>query len=322
MAASAPQISVVIPAFDRPLRLLWLLNALEDQSLERGLWDVVVSDQSLPGRVGEILASHPLTRADRLRVVHPPPGTRTAAGNRNSGWRAAQGRLIVFTDDDCRPHEGWLAEIHAAAVSRPGAIVQGTTLPDPEEAHLLEALPHSRSLEVRAPDPEAPTCNIAYPREVLEALAGFDEHFVSGEDTDLFLRARRAGTGLVAAPEAIVYHAVTPMTLPGRMRFSRRWESLPLVVKRHPALRRGLPLGVFWRWRHAWLVVGLAGVAAAPRRTAALALAAPWAFKAAPRLGLRGLPRSLAALPGRAVLDATELAVLTRGSIRHRTVLL
>ena len=56
--------------------------------------------------------------------------------------------------------------------------------------------------------PYAQTCNILYPRELLERLDGFDESAVAGEDVGLSLRARARGVESSARPDAIVNHAV------------------------------------------------------------------------------------------------------------------
>ena len=50
----------------------------------------------------------------------------------------------------------------------------------------------------------------------------------------------------------------------------------------------------------------------------------PWALDARPRYGHgpRGVLRAASELPGRAALDATEIASLARGSARYRTLLL
>ena len=44
---------------------------------------------------------------------------------RNRGAAAARGRLLAFTDDDCRPEAGWLAALEAALTARPDAMVGG-----------------------------------------------------------------------------------------------------------------------------------------------------------------------------------------------------
>ena len=118
---------------------------------------------------------------------------------RNLGWRAASGRWIAFTDDDCEATPGWLAAALAAARTNPGAIVQGPTLPIPRERARLG--PFARTRSIAAGGPWFETCNIVYEAELLERLDGFDEAFAEalGEDTDLGWRAlglgRRARLG-------------------------------------------------------------------------------------------------------------------------------
>ena len=59
----APELTVVVASHDRPLRLRWLLNALADQTLERGRWEVAVGhDCSGAAReeTERLLGDHPL----------------------------------------------------------------------------------------------------------------------------------------------------------------------------------------------------------------------------------------------------------------------
>ena len=310
------ELSVVVPSRDRPLRLRWLLNALEDQQADFD-WEVIVAHNSRGPETQALLDSHPLPG---LRHLRGPDGAGPAA-LRNLGWRQARADVVVFTDDDCRPPEDWLAGALAAARRHPGAIVQGQTQPDPDELGILHHAPYARSQQIVPPHVMAQTCNIAYPRAVLEAVGGFDETFPSaaGEDTDLALRARAGGTAYVAAPEVLTYHAVYS-GLPGRLRGTWRWQHMALLVRRHPELREQLPLG---GWvvsaRHAWLLLAVLGLLA---RRPLLALAylatTPRAYGDHPR----ALARTASELPGRLVIDATETAALLWGSAKHRTFLL
>ncbi len=176
-------------------------------------------------------------------------------------------------------------------------------------------------MTIDPPTVEAQTCNIVYPGAVLERLGGFDEGLgtIGGEDLDLAHRARRAGIAFAAAPEVVTFHAVEVLGLRRRVAFGWRWRDLPAVVKRHPELRREATLGVFWKPRHARLVLALAG--AALRRPL---LALPWAAAALPSYGPgpRGRLRAVSELPGQALVDAVEVAALARGSVRHRTLFL
>jgi GT2 family glycosyltransferase len=310
-------VAVVVPTHGRPLRLRWLLEALAEQD---GDFETVIAHNAGDGATAAVLAGHPL----RPRVVVVPDGAGPAA-MRNAAWRSSDADLIVFTDDDCRPPAGWLAALREAAAAHPGAIVQGATHPDPDELGVFHHAPHARSQQIDPPHVMAQTCNILYPRSVLEAVGGFDEAFPQavGEDTDLALRARAAGAPFVAAPDALSYHAVD-WGLRRRLRGTWRWQHMALLVRKHPELRRSLPLGG-WAWNAShlrWL--GAAAGLSSRRPLVAAVLVAPWAL-GTPRVygsGARGLARSAAELPGRFVLDGVETAALLRGSARHRSFLL
>lgn len=316
-----PEVTVAVPSHQRPLRLRWLLNALEEQTLAADRFEVVVVHDS-GDDTARLIATHPLTRAGRLRHVRLPPGTGTASRQRNIAWRAALAPLVAFTDDDCRPAPDWLERLLAAARTHPGALVQGRTLPDPYESAVMAATPNVRTLHVEPPTPYVPTCNVLYPRAVLECTGGFLEapDLASGEDTDLALRAQAAGAGHAAAPDAVVFHAVQAVTLPGRVRAAGRWADLAYIARAHPHMRRHLALGLFWRWSHAWLLLALAGLSLAPRHRGAAVLVLPYLVHA--RRAERSWRRVLRHGPGRAVADGAEVAALARGSARHRTVVL
>jgi GT2 family glycosyltransferase len=321
-----PALSVVVASHDRPLRLRWLLNALEEQSLAREAWEVVVAHDS-GAETAALLATHPLAAAGTLRTLAFGRGAGPAE-KRNAAWRAARAGVVVFTDDDCRPPAEWLGHVLAAVRAHPGAIVQGATRPDPDELALV-AVAGWRSQQIDPPVPWAQTCNIAFPRAALEAVGGFDATLpdAAGEDTDLALRARAAGVPYAGAPAMLTYHCIEVPGLRARLRDTQRWRHLPGVVARHPRLRRGFPLRVFWKQRHALLGPALLGAGLAarqPRRAWALALVLPWARLAAPSYGpgARGRLRAVAELPANALVDAAEVAALARGSVAHRTLLL
>jgi GT2 family glycosyltransferase len=165
------------------------------------------------------------------------------------------------------------------------------------------------------------TCNIVYPRALLERLDGFDEQAVAGEDVGLSLRAERAGAEIVAAPNALVYHAVESHSLPGIVRQNLKWRYLAYLVKQHPEFRRELKLGVFWDEDHLLVTAAAAGAFGARRHPAFAALAAPWIVTAVRRRG-RSAPVAAGELPGAAVRQLAEVLGLAAGSVRYRTLLL
>jgi GT2 family glycosyltransferase len=307
-----PDISVVIATAGRETRLRFALEALAAQTLSRDRFEVVVVRAP---------AAEPslATAPEGLAVRFLTHGEASRPGQRNAGWRASHGRLVAFTDDDCRPSPGWLAALARAGENE---VVQGRTEPDPDEAHLLHGL--ARSVRITGPTPWFETANIAYPRPLLERLSGFDEAFVaSGEDTDLGIRALAAGGRLRYEPDALAWHAVVARPLWRAAGDGwRRWHSTPLVFKRHPAHRRHLLARVFYNRTHAALAALAVGAAVGPRRPRLAALAAA-AFVIEgldiENLSPRGLVRQAIHVPARVIAEGAQLAGILRGAVRHRT---
>src|SRR5919108_5670821 len=215
-----PDVAIAVASHDRPLGLRWLLNALEERTLAPERFQVVVAHDAAGAETGRLLAEHPLGAAGRLRAQVMAGGLAGPAAKRNAAWRGAEAPLIAFTDERCRPREDWLERLLAGASGRPDVVVQGSTRPDPEQLGLLRGAPWARSAEVEPPTVWGETCNIAYPRALLEHLGGFDHRLpgLAGQDADLLARARARGAGLVAAPGAVVYHAVDTPWLGRRLR--------------------------------------------------------------------------------------------------------
>jgi glycosyltransferase involved in cell wall biosynthesis len=318
-------VSVVVPSHARRLRLRWLLNALEEQTLPRARWEVVVVHTYARDDTRDVLDRHPLAADGTLRHHRLPPAEGSPARQRNLGWRAARAPLVAFTDDDCRPDPAWLERLLAAAERAPGAIVQGATRADPLDDAIFAA-PHVRSMHVDPPGPFAQTCNILYPRALLERVGGFDERFPgpAGEDVDLALRAQALGARVVAAPGAVVFHAVEEYTLPQMLRLNLKWADMAYLVKRHPQVRRGYPLRIFWRREHFLLCLAALGAGLGRRVPPLALLAAPYLRWALGRRGprRRAYVACAAELPGRVVVDATQVATLVYGSVKHRTLVL
>ncbi len=310
--ASGPEIAVVIPTRRRETRLAFALEALAAQHLDRSRFEVVVV------RDGD--AAEPLARAPSDLAVRflTRPGVAGPTAKRNVGWRASTAPLIAFTDDDCRAHPSWLEALLAAAGG--SGFVQGRTEPDPDERHLLHGF--ARSQQIEALSGWFETCNMAYPRGLLERLDGFDESLpFGGEDTDLAYRAMEVGAQPAYAADALLWHAVMHRSLPRALREASSWPEMAGVVAKHPELRRALYLGAFWRKSHAALLLAAAGAPLA-RRHPAIALAA-----ALPYLELRvnwrapsarRLARRLANLPAWIAIDAIEIASRLPTAIRNR----
>jgi GT2 family glycosyltransferase len=307
---------VVIPTARRETRLAFALEALARQTLPRERFEVVVVRAEDDGPKAGAPDGLPV----RFLSVPPDSG---AAASRNVGWRAATGPLVAFTDDDCRPTADWLERLLEAAGTDEGQVLQGRTEPDPAELERLHGLATTQRIE--AASPWYQTCNIAYPRALLEQLGGFDERFDGGEDADLGLRAVEAGARRSFVDGARVWHAVHSRHVWDAIRGEARWRTIPLVLAEHPSQRRELTLRLFWRPAHARVFFAALGLLRL-RRNPALALAAATPYLRhhlkSYRLSPRTLVRAALDLPPRALVDLTGVVATARSAIRHRTPVL
>jgi GT2 family glycosyltransferase len=318
--STAPDISVVIATHDRERRLEQALAALAEQTLEAKRFEVVV--------VRSAETPQPWAGApDGLNVRFlEHSGSAGPAAKRNVGWRAARGRVVAFTDDDCRPHPDWLARLLAAEAGEE-VILQGATAPDPAEVEHLWGL--ARTIEIGGPTGEYETCNIAYPRSVLERVGGFDEEITASwtEDTDLGLRAAAAGAELRFVVDALVWHAVVPRTLADALRETRRYRWLVRLLARHPAYRRERFPARLIKPTHATVLLALAGLVLARRRPVpATLLVSPYlaahlaTHLETNSLGARSLARFGVHFPQQALVDLAEVAVVLAAAARERTL--
>ena len=235
------------------------------------------------------------------------------------------------------PQPDWLARLVVSLAS--ADVVQGRTVPAPAQIANRNTFSHTICAEGEWGYYEA--CNIAYRREVLETLDGFDEGFhyalfrrgttgpVFGEDIDLAWRAKRAGARVTFDRDAVVFHDIRRQSYWEHLRSLRRSEGLPRAVKRIPELRQLCRSGVFWRPAHPLALLAAGGVAAAVIRPTSLRrwLAASAAI--APYVRYRttveptGRPRNRpVVIPLTLVSDLVETAVMAAGSIRYRTLVL
>jgi GT2 family glycosyltransferase len=319
-------LTVVVPSHRRPRGLTTLLDALALQTLPPEQWEVVVAHTYDTRDAARLLDGHKLAREGRLRHIAIDPASARATRQRNAAWRASRGTLIAFTDDDCRPDARWLERLVAKAHKHPGAIVQGTTRPDPRDEEAF-ASPHVRTIWVEAPGRDTQTCNILYERGLLERIGGFDVSFPApaGEDIDLALRAQKAGAVLVGAPEAVVYHEVDALSLPEKLRHDEKWEHLVYLVKLHPEFRRThCTFGLWWKREHAAAALALAALLAAPERPWALAGLTPYYMVERYRHGpsRRGRLRAIREMPVHWLVEIAEIGRFVRGSLRYRTLVL
>ncbi len=314
-----PRIAVVFATHNRAGSLQVLLDSLREQTLPADQFEVIAVDDASTDETAAVL-DRERERGDLNLTAHRlTQGTGPAAA-RNAGWRAVTAPLVAFTDDDCRAAPDWLEAGLRRLDESPGAFVQGRTEPDPSQAHLAGAF--SRTMSVDRLGPWFQTCNIFYPRDLLEAVGGFDDGLRTGEDADLAWRVIETGAAPAFAPGARVLHAVNRIGPLGKLRVGWRWSDTMAAFARHRGLREAqLTYRVFWKGSHYLLFRLLLALALrrAPRGVR-IWLARPYLLHLLERGRVEGGGPAMA--PYYLVHDLVEMAAAIRGSVRHRTVVL
>jgi histidinol-phosphate phosphatase family protein len=156
-------------------------------------------------------------RRDRSLPLPVPEGVEVVPGRaagpaaaRNLGWRRATTAWVAFLDDDVVPEPGWLEALARDLERLPGDVAasQGRVrVPLPAGCRPTDWERNVRGLETA----RWATADMAYRRDVLARVGGFDERFPRAyrEDADLGLRVVRNGFRIVAGRREVL-HPVRP----------------------------------------------------------------------------------------------------------------
>lgn len=201
--AEYPKVSVVICAYNAETTMAACLDSLRE--LRYPAYEVVVVDDGSTDRTGAIADSY-----EGIHVIHQENKGLSAA--RNVGMAASTGEIIAYTDSDCVVDPDWLHYLVATFLSSGWTAVGGPNLPPPEDSFVASCVASSPGgpLEVLLDDEEAehiPGCNMAFRREALEEIGGFDPVYRSaGDDVDVCWRLQNLGHRIGWSPAAMVWH--------------------------------------------------------------------------------------------------------------------
>ncbi|GAB3808092.1 glycosyltransferase [Spirosoma humi] len=233
-----PEFSVVIPTYQQPALLLKCLDALGRQRLSHDQFEIIVVDEgnSSETETAVLLFAKQIARAGAPIEVRylGQPQRRGLAAARNRGWRAARGRVIAFTDDDCLPEPTWLSSA-LTCFQRGAQVVSGQLrvhLPDQPTP-----LDRTATFLKRA---EFMAANCFCRKSTLDRVGGFDEAFDTDwrEDSDLQFRFLQAGIPIAKCSQAIVVYPIRTGLWYELLQDERNNCYDALLYKRHPDLFR------------------------------------------------------------------------------------
>ena len=202
LLAATPRVSVVVCSYNGGSTLEQCLRSL--QALNYPNYEIIVVNDGSTDHTTEILRQFPSVKA-----IHQPNRGLSAA--RNVGLRSATGSIVAYTDSDCFADADWLTHLVHLFQTCDAAAVGGPNL-TPEDGWLagcVAAAP-GQPVHVLESDQVAehiPGCNMAFRREALESIGGFDAVYrKAGDDVDVCWRLQQAGYWITFAPGAFVWH--------------------------------------------------------------------------------------------------------------------
>ncbi|MCC5644931.1 glycosyltransferase [Nostoc sp. CHAB 5824] len=198
-----PKVSVVVCAYNAERTMDTCLASLKELNYPN--YEVIVVNDGSRDRTLEITQ-----RYDYVRLISQENKGLSVA--RNVGIAAATGEIVAFTDSDCTVDPDWLTYLVAKFLGSGLAAVGGPNLSPPEESLVPTCVAVSPGVptHVLLSDEVAEHiagCNMAFRREVLQKINGFNPLFrAAGDDVDICWRLQDKGYTIGFSPTAIVWH--------------------------------------------------------------------------------------------------------------------
>lgn len=205
-----PTVSIVVPVRNGAETIAKLLESLLKIDYEKSRLEIVVVDGNSTDGTREIVARYPVKL-----LTQEGEGLN---GGRNTGIRSSHGEIIAFTDSDCVVPKNWVNKIvenfKDIRVGCVGGNSKGwynnflSQYSDNSVFPTQRIFNQRKKLDMIELFSGCPAgSNMAFRRETLAKVGGFDEDIRYGFDEDeLVERVCRAGYKMVLDSEVFVWH--------------------------------------------------------------------------------------------------------------------
>jgi len=197
-----PRISVVVATFNGARTVRETLEGL--MRLEYPDYEVILVNDGSTDETATIAGEY-----DVRLISTPNMGLSNA---RNLGWKAATGEIVAYIDDDAWPDPHWLHYLAYRFMTGDWVGVGGPNIAPPGDGMVADCVANAPGgpVHVLVSDTEAehiPGCNMAFRREALAAIDGFDNRYrVAGDDVDVCWRLQERGGRIGFHAAAMDWH--------------------------------------------------------------------------------------------------------------------
>jgi MoaA/NifB/PqqE/SkfB family radical SAM enzyme/GT2 family glycosyltransferase len=202
-------ISIVIPTFNRKLKLRQCLDSLFVQIYPKNAFEIIVIDDGSTDGTKDMLEALAKINSNFRYFIQAHKGPAVA---RNLGIRQAQAEIIGFTDSDCILDKDWvrlMVQVHR--LEKYIAAVGGVTEVDSFNIKaMVSQFLSDGAIETMINEKSEtiffPTCSVSFKREYI--IDGFNEYFPlpAGEDLDFFWRHFKKGYRFSYNKDIKVFH--------------------------------------------------------------------------------------------------------------------
>jgi GT2 family glycosyltransferase len=201
--SSWPRVSVVVCAYNAAATIDGCLSSLENLTYPD--FEIILVNDGSRDATGEIGRRHP-----RVRVIDIPNGGLSAA--RNVGLAESSGEIVAYTDADVRVDRDWLNYLVQPFLTSDVVGSGGPNVVPPDDPPMAQCIarapgsPTHVLLDDRVAE-HVPGCNMAFRREALLAVGGFNAIYLrAGDDVDMCWRLQARGWKIGFASAALVWH--------------------------------------------------------------------------------------------------------------------
>jgi GT2 family glycosyltransferase len=184
-----PRVTVVVCSYNGARTIRDTLEGL--RRVEYPDFEVIVVDDGSTDATPRIAAEYD------VRLISTE--NRGLSNARNTGWQQAAGEIVAYIDDDAYPDPHWLHYLAYRFMTGDWVGVGGPNIAPHGDGPIADCVANAPGgpVHVLVSDTEAehiPGCNMAFRREALAAIDGFDPRYrTAGDDVDLCWRLQERG---------------------------------------------------------------------------------------------------------------------------------
>ena len=244
-ARPVPDVSVVVPTYNRSAQLRGLLAALLEQDAGDVTYEVIVIDNNSSDDTRAVV-EHAIAGDASARLQYVFEGRQGVSYARNAGIIRSRAPIILFMDDDGIPGRDWVRSMKEAFDRYPqadcigGRVRPKWVLPRPRwmtDAHAGPVALQDRAALQWVDRTNAASClltaNLGIRRHVFTEIGGFSPDYPRNQDRELEMRMWRAGKQGLYLPAMDVIVEVPQERL--TKHYHRRWHAT--TGKYHALLR-------------------------------------------------------------------------------------